>query len=62
MEDWEIEKMPLGIDCESNMTVGLFIADIFIMVLNLFILFGIAIASLLIWLVGEEEFDVDVPM
>ena len=44
------------------MTIGLFIADIFTMVLNLFILFGIGIASLLIWLVGEEEFDGEVPM
>ena len=57
MEDWEIDQLPEGTNFESGKTVGLFIVNIFVMVMNLFLLFGMALVTLIVWAIGEEEMD-----
>jgi len=37
--------------------VGLFIVNIFVMVMNLFLLFGMAMVTLIVWAIGDEEME-----
>ena len=56
LEEWELELLPKGTDCESNLTIALFIVDILVMVLNMFVLFGVVLSNIIIALLGEEDF------
>jgi len=56
LEEWEIDLLPKNTDCESNLTIALFILDILVMVLNMFVLFGVVLSNVIIAMVGEEDF------
>jgi hypothetical protein len=45
----------MGQETESGKTIGIFVANIITMVINMFILFGICMISLIIWVVGDDD-------
>jgi len=55
LEDWEIERLSHHGEIESNKSVCMFIINILVMVLNMFLLFGMLLVTFIVWAIGEEE-------
>ena len=55
LDDFQIAKLPMGQETESGKSIGIFVANIITMVINMFILFGICMISLIIWAVGDDD-------
>jgi hypothetical protein len=55
LEDWEIERLSHHGEVESNKSVCLFIINILIIVLNMFLLFGMVMVTFIVWAIGDEE-------
>jgi uncharacterized Tic20 family protein len=55
LEDWEVERVSHHGEVESNKSICLFITNILVMVLNMFLLFGMVMVTFIVWAIGDEE-------